>query len=552
MGEREDIMITAISQALLYISFSILVGSLLVSIIPKKKLPGIVVSKSLVLVSILSIPFLSFFPIYELVQQLQVSLEMSFVPLLVQILFTFTVGKAWLWTLGLSLILFFLMFNPKASYVKFFQYVSLFATFCLVLAHGKASHAASLNDWAGFISQSTHFLAVTIWIGLLLVTGWFTKDSRNWISFLRWFTPLAILCVTATILSGFIMMRYVVPEYYNSWMLTYGQALLLKHLFILPILTFAFVNSFLIKRKLQSDNNFNPIKWYKTESVIALFIFATTAFMSQQTPPHEVARTLTHVEPSFLFQALYKGDFDPALSISLSFNTVSLILLSIALLFLLMIIVTYIQKWRVSYTLLFSISFVIFSYLALMNAIVGTIAPSNLKTFQTVEAAIQANHPNESIRIYQQKELDTQTDAVIYSLNHQQIAYSQLYKQETGFSLFPFSTLIIPGSLSLDDVEHKVRTFKVINSASASLSPINSTEVVSYITFGYLDQVIKASTVQIEFEDNLDTVPIHNQVFLSIVHSEEELSTSPPIQFFSSTGDLVGSFMSQNGGFTCH
>ena len=39
-------------------------------------------------------------------------------------------------------------------------------------------------------------------------------------------------------------------DYPNSWMLPYGQALLIKHLLIIPLLVYAVINSILMKKKL--------------------------------------------------------------------------------------------------------------------------------------------------------------------------------------------------------------------------------------------------------------------------------------------------------------
>lgn len=46
--------------------------------------------------------------------------------------------------------------------------------------------------------------------------------------------------------------------YADSWMLNYGQALLIKHLIIIPILIFTFTNDFLVKKRMQNDLSFDP------------------------------------------------------------------------------------------------------------------------------------------------------------------------------------------------------------------------------------------------------------------------------------------------------
>jgi putative copper export protein len=45
-------------------------------------------------------------------------------------------------------------------------------------------------------------------------------------------------------------------DYMNSWMLPYGQALLIKHLLIIPLIIYAFINSVFIRRELKKECSF--------------------------------------------------------------------------------------------------------------------------------------------------------------------------------------------------------------------------------------------------------------------------------------------------------
>jgi hypothetical protein len=100
-------------------------------------------------------------------------------------------------------------------------------------------------------------------------------------------------------------------------------------------------------------------------------IFSATAFMSQQTPPHDVAQRLLLGEPaSPMFLRFFEGVFSPDMSLTLEFNALSLALAVLSILFLISIIFSFIIKRLPSYlSILFSLLFMITSYFAIMLAI---------------------------------------------------------------------------------------------------------------------------------------------------------------------------------------
>ena len=75
-------------------------------------------------------------------------------------------------------------------------------------------------------------------------------------------------------------MTAVTPEPINSWTLSYGQALLVKHILILPLLVFAFVNGHLVKRK-RRDSGYQPVAWARSEGVLIWLIYIVTGYMNQ-------------------------------------------------------------------------------------------------------------------------------------------------------------------------------------------------------------------------------------------------------------------------------
>lgn len=364
-------MAVILSKGLIYLFFSILVGRIITTLIPQDKIPNIQLPKAILLLSVAFIPLLSFLPILTVTQYMAEQFQEGFWVILSSIMFSFVLGKAWFVTLGLSIFLFIViavLYHDGDNHPAF-SIISLLLTFGLILSFGWASHATSQDPVIGFFAHIAHFLAITVWIGVLFVTSWFFTEDNRWLKFLTWYTPLAIICVLIVTFSGLALMSIIVPEYYNSWMLTYGQALLLKHLLIIPLIIYGLINGFLLRRKLKVDPQFNPKQWLRAESVIALLILSVTAYMSQQVAPHDVARTLEFVEPSTLFITLYQGFFNPSMTIILGFNWLSIANAIVAFISLILMVITFLKKGPALYTIVLGLLFVVLGYLSVMTAI---------------------------------------------------------------------------------------------------------------------------------------------------------------------------------------
>lgn len=164
-------------------------------------------------------------------------------------------------------------------------------------------------------------------------------------------------------------MSFVVEfeDYPNSWMLPYGQALLIKHLLIIPLLAYAMINSIFIKKKLITDINFNPRPWARIESIIILLIFSATAALGQQSPPHET--TVTSEEVSKLFMMFYQGQFHPEMTIQLEFTPPSISFTILGVLFFALMIMSFIRKTPAIVSFLMSVILVFCLYLSLILSI---------------------------------------------------------------------------------------------------------------------------------------------------------------------------------------
>ncbi|MEK3992953.1 MULTISPECIES: CopD family protein [Robertmurraya] len=356
-----------ISQTLLYLCFSLTIGSFVLYLIPSTHRPDIMVPKGILMIATGGIAIFSFFPVLQLI--LFLSPDIGFAQTFLSVLFTFEVGQSWVFTFIVANLLYIFViwfdYQNKAKY----SWIGLIFTFFLILALGWSSHASSYDQVKGFLTHTSHFTAVTIWVGILIVVSWFSKSNSNWLKFLKWFTPIALFCFIITILTGLILMTFVVEfkDYSNSWMIPYGQSLLIKHILIIPLMVYIVINSILVKKKIKKDITFNPTPWVRVESIVLLLIFSATAALGQQSPPHET--TIVEGVLSKLFTILYQGEFQPDMNVQLVLNLTSFSFFLLAILFLVLSIFSFIKRVPTILSFLMNMLSVICFYLALILSI---------------------------------------------------------------------------------------------------------------------------------------------------------------------------------------
>jgi putative copper export protein len=360
------IIVTILSETFLYLCFSLLIGAFGISIVPQSYKPEIRIRKGLLMSATGGIAIFSFVPVLSLI--LHLYHDFGFFNTLQSVLYTFEVGKAWIFTFILANFLFIYIVWVDYRKKPIYALIGLIFTFLLLLALGWSSHASSLDQWKGFLIHTTHFTAVSVWVGVLIVVSWFSSHPSNWIPFLRWFRPLAMICFIATILSGLALMSFVVDwkDYPTSWSISYGQTLLFKHLLIIPLMAYAFINSFLVRKRLLLDTSYNPIRWTRAESIVILAIFSITAALGQQSPPHEIAFMIKTEGVSPLFSTIFRGNIDPELVVHFSVNGMSLAFFTLSVLFLAMIIFSFMKKVPAIVSLFMCFLFVLSGYLALV------------------------------------------------------------------------------------------------------------------------------------------------------------------------------------------
>lgn len=363
------IWVIYLTELLLYVCFSILMGVFLLHVLPAAQRPVVAVSSKVIKWSIAGVLLFSLAPVFYLILQLQVHLGWA---LTVQnVLSSFEIGKAWVLTCVLSF--FFYWFVSLFPVLEDRQYSALGLMFVLLLIGtiGWAGHSASLNDTMGFVDHFTHLSAVSMWAGVLVVIGWFGKGHTNWLLFLKWFTPFAVVCLFLIGLTGIRMMTLgiEVEHYSDAWILNYGQALLWKHLFILPLLLFAFLNGFWGRKKLKRDPTFNPLPWIKGESALLLLIFTATAVLGQQPPPHEISTALLHNGVSPLFHYIYGESLPAPLPVEFEVSGAGVTFFSAAILFLALALWGFLRKLSVLFVFVASLLIAVSTYLGLMTSI---------------------------------------------------------------------------------------------------------------------------------------------------------------------------------------
>jgi putative copper resistance protein D len=352
-----------ITEYVSYMLYSYLAGAIVLQFVPPANKPMIKVSKQSLLLAVLGIIIVSFFPVLQVISFF--STEGIFSLRAYSILTEFQVGIAWLYGSFAAIFLWMIIYVEGSKYLQ-----ALFLVL-MILSVGYASHSSTLDLWPGLFSHTLHFLAITIWVGVLLHVGWSARTIENWHPFLRWFTPLSIGLFLLTTISGIFLMFFVVEpkDYANAWVLPYGQMLLLKHLSIIPVLAFALINGFL-SRKSKKNSDFDAKKWVQAETVILMIVFFITGVLGTLPPPHQVNATVIQEGAAFWVESILGHEVVAPFTVQFSLVLDGLLLLIISLLFLAMIVISFYKKLIPWVALSFAVLFIIAAYLGMMMSIV--------------------------------------------------------------------------------------------------------------------------------------------------------------------------------------
>lgn len=358
-------VLVILSQIILYVCFALLFGYFILRVVPENYRPSFSVKLPVLQYSVVGILIGGFIPALYVVTFIapRVGLLDSFVTVLT----VYSVGQAWLASLVITIIMLLCMRLWHDTSKAIYAVVQLLLLVGLVATIAWSSHASSMNFTLGFVSDFMHLLSVSIWVGILLVISWFSTNSTNWLAFLKWFTPVAATCFGVTILSGILLLEAIVPSYTDAWAVDYGQGLLLKHLFIIPLAFYALMNGVFVKVRIERNGAFNPIPWARLESVFLLIIFTITAIFSQQSPPMHM---ISASDVSTIFKLTYSGDIVSGLTVGLHVTWFTILFVLMMLLFVVLSIIAFVKKAPRWLAFIFACGLVFSAYLALMYSVV--------------------------------------------------------------------------------------------------------------------------------------------------------------------------------------
>ncbi|MDV2885132.1 CopD family protein [Alkalihalophilus pseudofirmus] len=537
----------SLSNVVLSFAFLILTGYHLLALIPEGKRAAIDVPRWLLLLLTGVIPFMLLAPVWNILTVLVTQFQVSWVEALYTVFFSYSSGQAAWLSILTAVVLFVLTIRNSGS--VYMKVSALLLVLILIALSGWASHAASLTGLSGFIANTGHLLGVSAWIGVLFVLGWFGKHLTDAKAFSAWFSPLALVSVTLIIGSGFLLMGEIAPEYVNAWMLTYGQLLLIKHILFIPLLLFGAHHIWLIRK---SNNQLNLGKLqmtFRIEALIAFIIIAISAFMTEETPPHEVIQTLQTENTSFLFELFQQQPLLVNQMLQLEWNMLSVSLIALSFVFLLTAsrwLTGRVKVWSAMASLFV---FCFLFYAGLMQSVLAVDTAVDETIYETKIEAIEASYASDSIvSLLAAEELDEHRVMTIYTVNDQDLVAEVLEATADGYKRLPAAMLTVGGT-AVTDEDQKIRTFRVQHG-----NWHDEAYKYTYVTFGMIKEPVDVARVQIHYEGGSYIAELENHVFINKVSSQELWNDQHPIDFLSDDGSVIETYARQvmEEGVYCH
>ncbi|PGS48719.1 copper resistance D family protein [Bacillus sp. AFS041924] len=354
--------IVPVTEFITYLLYSLLVGYIVLQLVPDKMKPVTLMSKRTVYFILLGIILFSLGSVFNLIIYFQNAVDFKWATYSVFV--KTEIGKAWIFSSMFAIVLCLNIFGNGKKIMNVITLLLMISTI------GFAGHITSLDFWTGFIFQNIHFLVVSIWSGILFHVAWLSKETTNYTNFLKWFTPLAVGCVLIIFVSGIVLMLKVVKiqDYTTAWLLPYGQMLLLKHITIIPVLFFAFINGFLIKKSIENPT-FNIRSWLKAESIVLTLVFFFTGVMSTKSSPHEIDLTIRTEGSSKWIERIIGIDIEPTMQLHFFASMEGIMLIGMSLIFLVLLVLSFIKKINVMLPILFALCFIMTMYMGLMYSV---------------------------------------------------------------------------------------------------------------------------------------------------------------------------------------
>ncbi|GAA0349670.1 hypothetical protein GCM10008931_46230 [Oceanobacillus oncorhynchi subsp. oncorhynchi] len=361
--------VTIFTETFLYFCLAFLAGSFLIRLLPATSHIRVNISSNLQLAAVWGIALFAFVPLIQLITHIagRSTLGSAFE----DVLLSFRIGNAWLF-----LFIICILFSVYIAYIKNTDskqaaWVGMVFTGFAAFGVGWASHAGSFEGFLGVFTHGVHMLAVSAWIGTLLMASWFVPKSMDWQRFVTSYHPFALICFVIVVLSGILLAQFTVDlrQYDEALLVSYGQSLFLKQLFIIPLIIYAIFNGIWMKRRLQADASLQARPWIRVEFFIILFILLLTGIMNEQSPPLYMESLIEHSGYAPILNMFYDGTIDGA-AISLALDGSVFFFIALALSCLAGSIYIFKAKKHPALSWLTSLLFVVMGYFAFIQSIV--------------------------------------------------------------------------------------------------------------------------------------------------------------------------------------
>lgn len=299
--------LTIFTELFLYLSLAFLAGSFLIRLLPAASQMKINISSNLQLSAILGIAVFAFVPLIQLISHLSNRFPAG--TAFETVLLSFRVGNAWLFLFMICVLTGIYIALIKDTTSKQTAWAGMIFVSLMIIGIAWASHAGSFQGIPGITAHAIHLFAVSAWIGVLMIVAWSAPKTMHWLYFLNRYHPFALICFAVVILSGILLSHFTVDlsQYGEALLVSYGQSLFLKQLFIIPLFMYAIFNGVWTRRRLQADADFQARPWIRTEFFIILVILFLTGILNEQSPPLHIDNLIAHSGYAPVLTMFYDG-----------------------------------------------------------------------------------------------------------------------------------------------------------------------------------------------------------------------------------------------------
>ncbi|WP_059103454.1 copper resistance D family protein [Shouchella shacheensis] len=518
----------------LYLVFACLAGYFILNVLPKDRRMPLTIGSKVVLGLILATPLLLF---VEVVRLSVIYASFLSIPLQESFLNTVSdsaIGLSLLLTSGITIVM-LIVWTFLRDKVPMFAHILLLAgVVAMIGSVSLSSHGASVAGTQGFLANVIHLFSVSFWIGPLFLLGFFTTSISSQRKLHQWFSTLSVFAVLLLIISGFVLMGEMQPDYMNGWLLTYGQLLLIKHLLFVPLLVYGFRHFLVLSGKGRELSGNELKRSFRSESSLAFLILAVTAFMTQHPPPHEVLRTL-QVEPMNSFTTAFLSE--PLLDnqlLGFSPGLISILLLVLAACALLAALFFAWWKKETIYTTIPVAVFFISAYFGLMTGITPGEIPVNLTVHETVEEAIGVEfEESDEFELLETFDYGESSIVAMYKVNERDLVAERLQLEEEGYRKYLDATVTIEDGF-LRDNQQFMETFMYLSN-----DWVDEELATTYVSIGYVAEPDGVEAAEIAFSEETYPAFVKGDFILSVVSENVTYEEEHLFRFIDEGGNLL-------------